>query len=404
MCKGGSLTRVLDLGFHPHSDHFPTKIQVEEGDNERYPLRLVSCGDCGLLQIDYLVNPKILYQTDYLYQSLATTKTGSAHFKNLADGIAEGYAIPKGSLAVDVGSNVGSLLNYFKEFGFRVLGVDPADNIAQIAIENGIPTVADFFDSRVAKEIAGMHGKAHVITGTNVFAHLHEIDDAVAGMKEFLVDDGIMVVEAPYAVDLIEQMAYDTIYHQHVGYLSVKPMERYFRRFGLELFNIKKSGSHGGSLQYHVGHAGKRQVSPLVSQFIKEENEYGLYSLSRLSRFAEDVSIQKREMTELLIRLKKEGNRIVGLSAPAKGNTLLNYCNVDNTILDFVTEKNPLKIGRFTPGTFIPIYDDERLLKEQPDFALLLAWNFASEIMKNLEEFKKRGGRFIIPIPRPTII
>ena len=402
MCKGESLAPILDLGHQPHSDHFPTKEQLNEHE-ERYPLRLVSCGDCGLLQIDYLVNPKILYQTDYLYQSAATTTTGNKHFKDMAHEVCTAHDILKGSLAVDIGSNVGALLHSFKEEGMRVLGVDPAD-VAKQAILNGIPTILDFFSTRIAKEIVEEHGKAHVITGTNAFAHLHEIDDAVLGMKTLLADDGVIAVEAPYVVDLIKELQYDTIYHQHVGYLSVKPMAAYFKRFGLELFGIKKSDYFGGSMRYYIGHEGKHVVSDDVSRYIEEESAFGLYSLPRLQKFADDVEQHRRDLTELLLKLKKEGKSIVAISAPAKGNTLLNYCNIDKTILNFITEKNQLKVGRFTPGTFIPIYDDARLLAEKPDYALLLAWNFATEIMKNMEAFKKGGGKFIIPIPHPKII
>ncbi|MBI2048127.1 MAG: class I SAM-dependent methyltransferase [Parcubacteria group bacterium] len=403
MCKNGSLLPVLDLGLQPHSDHFPTKEQLNK-PTELYPLRLVFCNDCGLLQIDYLVSPKILYQTDYVYQSLSTTKTGSAHFENLAKNVCKEYSIPKGALAVDIGSNVGSLLQCFKNEGLRVQGVDPAEEMARTAIKNGIPTIIDFFNTKVAEQIIARNGgKAHVITGTNVFAHIHDIDNAVTGMKKLLADDGVIVVEAPYVRDLIEHMEYDTIYHSHVGYLAVKPMERYSRRMGLELFALKKSDMHGGSLQYYIGHTGRHPISSDINHYIEEEETYGLYDYARLKKFAEDVLVQKKELVELLLGLKKEGKRIVGISAPAKGNTLLNYCGIDNAVLDFITEKNPLKVGRYTPGTRIPIYGDEKLLEEQPDYALILAWNFAKEIIKNLEEFKKRGGRFIVPVPKPEI-
>jgi len=403
MCKNQTLLPVLDLGPQPHSDHFPTKEQLEK-DTELFPLRLVFCNDCGLLQIDYLVDPKILYQTDYIYQSLSTTKTGSTHFQNLARNICQEYSIPEHALVVDIGSNVGALLQCFKSEGLRVQGVDPAEDIARTAIESGIPTVTDFFDTEVAEQIIARNGgKAHVITGTNVFAHIHDIDSAVLGMKNLLADDGIIVVEAPYVKDLIDGMQYDTIYHSHVGYLAVQPMERYFRRMGLELFALRKSDMHGGSLQYYVGHKGKHEVSKDIDRYIDEEGGYGLYDHARLNKFADDVLKQKNELMELLIELKKDGKSIVGISAPAKGNTLLNYCNIDNTILDFITEKNQLKIGRYTPGTCIPIYGDEKLLEEQPDYALILAWNFADEIMNNLKEFKERGGKFIVPVPKPTI-
>ena len=408
MCKNDFLVPVLDLGLQPHSDHFPTEEQLKKKDEERYPLELVFCSGengCGLLQINYLVNPKTLYQTDYLYQSLSTTKTGGAHFENLAREICRDFSIPEHALAVDIGSNVGFLLQCFKNEGLRVQGVDPAEEMARTAGRSGIPTIVDFFNKDVAEHIIERNGgTAHVITGTNVFAHIHDLDGAVSGMKELLADDGVIVIEAPYARDLIEHMEYDTIYHSHIGYLAVQPMERYFRQMGLELFALKKSDMHGGSLQYYVGHMGRHSISADIDRYIQEEVEYGLYDYNRLKEFADDVLKQKDELIEHLMKLKKEGKRIAGISAPAKGNTLLNYCGIDENVLDFITEKNPLKIGRYTPGTRIPIHGDEKLLEEQPDYALILAWNFSKEIMKNLEEYKKRGGKFIIPIPQPMIL
>lgn len=402
MCKGANLSLVLNLGHHPHSDDFvePERLRQEM---HFFPLRFVSCQDCGLLQIDYLVNPDILYKTNYVYES-STTATGRAHYNQMAREIVDRFTVPKNELVVDIGSNVGVLLQGFKDAGMRVQGVDPASIPAQKAIGNGIPTIVDYFTKQIAGRIAVTQGAASVITGTNVFAHLYEIDDAVEGMKQLLLRQGVIVIEAPYALALIEHLEYDTIYHQHIGYLSVKPMKAYFLRFGLELFDVVPRDIHGGTLRYYVGHKGVHPIMPSVEDYIVKEISFGLYDRERLAKFAKDVEAQRFALITLLHDLKAKGKRIVAISTPAKGNTLLNYCNIGMIYLDYATEKASLKVGKHTPGTYIKIESDAKLLEDQPDYALILAWNFSKEIMANLEEYKKRGGKFIIPIPEPKII
>lgn len=402
MCKSGKLDLVLDLGHQPHSDSFPTKEQLDDVEI-RYPLRLVSCASCGLLQLDYLVNPSILYQQDYLYVS-STTETGRRHYRDMANDLCRRFAFPRGSLAVDIGSNVGVLLGAFKENGMKVLGVDPAPIVGAQATASGIKTIVDFFSSRVAAQIKKRFGSATILTGTNVFAHLHELDDAVDGMKKLLTKDGVIVIEAPHAQTMIENLEYDTIYHQHVSYLSARPMKAYFARMGLELFDVEELPIHGGSLRYFVGFPGSHAVQSNVERIIKKEEVRGLYDMKRLSQFARNVKKQRRALLALILDCKSKGKRVVALSAPAKGNTLLNYCALDATFLEYATERNPLKIGRYTPGVHLPIFSDEHILLNKPDYALILAWNFAEEIMRNMTAFKKGGGKFILPIPKPTII
>lgn len=402
MCKHGELIPVLDLGFHPHSDAFLRKEQLNECE-ATYPLRLVHCPQCGLLQIDYFVDPGILYQEEYLYQS-STTETGRKHYTEMARSIRDRFAIPSTGLAVDIGSNVGVLLGGFKEAGLKVLGVDPAQKIAEIANKNGIETIVDFFSEAVAKSIRERYGAASVITGTNVFAHLHELNDAVLGMKLLLDEGGVIVIEAPHALPLVENLEYDTIYHQHIAYLSVRPMRDYFSGMGLELFDVEENTMHGGTLRYYVGNIGKHTVEQSVQKNIDAEEAFGLYSMPRLARFAADVREQKLALVEMLMRFKREGKRIVALSAPAKGNTLLNYCHLDSSYLDYATEKNPLKIGRYTPGMHLPIHGDDKLQTDKPDAVLILAWNFADEIIAKLGDFRSGGGQCIIPVPKPRIV
>ncbi|MES2966734.1 MAG: class I SAM-dependent methyltransferase [Patescibacteria group bacterium] len=402
MCRSSKLSLVLDLGVQPHSDDFLDTPRLNEVELF-FPLRLVSCGECGLLQIDYFVNPDILYRTNYVYES-SITASGVAHYKKMATDISEKFNFPNGSLSVDIGSNVGVLLQGFKEVGFTVLGVDPAEKVAAKANNAGLETIVDFFSSDVAKKIIAEKGKAKVVTGTNVYAHLHDIDSATEGIKELLDEDGVLVIEAPYALDMIEHVEYDTIYHQHIGYLSVRPMIAYLKKFNLDLFDVEYKKIHGGTARYYIGHAGKHEIQPVIAESLNAENSFGLYDAVRLEKFAHDVYEQRVQMVNMLNGLKAEGKKIVGISAPAKGNTLLNFCGIDNYYFDFITEKSTFKQGLYTPGTRIPIVTDEQLLEVQPDYAVILAWNFSEEIMKNLAVYKERGGKFIIPIPYPTIV
>ncbi len=401
MCRGSDLFLVLDLGHHPPSDAFlkPSQLLDQEVN---YPLRLVSCRRCGLLQIDYIIHPEILFQRDYPYES-STTKTGREHYYSMAEDIDKKFSAPQGSLVIDIGSNVGVLLQGFKNLGYKVLGVDPSETAGQKAIDSGIDTIIDFFNEEIADKIHQKYGSAKVITATNCFGHIFELDSTVRGMARLLSKNGVIVAESPYALDLINNLEYDTIYHEHVCYLSVKPIKHYLKRFGLELFDIKKSPIHGGSMRYYIGLKGKHPVKKSVNLCLTDE-EKDLYSEKKLKNFASKVKNQRTALLNLIMDLKKQGKTVVGVTAPAKGNTLLNYCKLDVNYLDFLTEKTQIKIGRYSPGMHIPVYSDDHLLKKKPDYALILAWNFADEIMANLSEFKKQGGKFIIPIPKPKII
>ena len=401
-CGTSELKPVLDLGHHPPADSFLTPERLGQPEAS-YPLRLVSCRSCGLLQIDYLVAPEILYQDEYPYES-STTRTGRTHYHGMARQIVERFGFGPESLALDIGSNVGVLLQGFVEQGLRVLGVDPAHPAAERANHAGIETLVEFFNEQVAEQILSSHGPADVLTGTNVFAHIHELHSAVRGMKSLLSTKGILVIEAPHSLELVEHLEYDTIYHEHIAYLSVKPMAQLVAGFELQLFDVEPQTIHGGTLRYYLGHPGAHPVSHRVGDMLAAEEISGLYDPQRLQRFGQDVRSHRLELITLLTRLKSEGKTIAGVSAPAKGNTLLNYCHIDDTFLDFLTEKTEMKIGRYTPGTHLPVFGDEKLLEAQPDYALILAWNFADEIMANLQEYRDCGGQFILPIPTPRIV
>ena len=402
MCKSPSLTQFLDLGFTPPSDQFLRKEQLLEPE-VYYPLKVMVCSECGLAQLSYVVSPEVLYRHDYPYES-SLTKMGQLHWAEFAQTTVKRLKLGSDDLVVDIGSNVGVLLEAFKNQGTRILGVDPASNIVRIAERRGIETLNEFFSIDVARKILSEKGHASVITGTNVFAHIDDLDSLMKSVDILLNEHGVFIIEAPYFVNLIKNLEYDTIYHEHLSYLSVKPLLRFFSRFGMEVFDIEQRDIHGGSFRVYVSRAGKMPISPVVFELLKSEEEMGVHTLNLLNQFSQAVQHNREELVWLLRQLKHDGKRIVGVSAPAKGMTLLNYCRIGTETLDFLTEKSKLKIGRVSPGMHIPVVPDDKLLEEVPDYALLLAWNFAEEIMGNLSSYRDRGGKFIIPIPRPRIV
>ena len=402
MCESQKLFEFLDLGSTPPADEFKTAEQLREPDTY-YPLQVWMCEDCGLAQLGYVVPPEILYQNDYPYES-STTQAGRDHWAGFAGSVVSELGLKPGQLAVDIGSNVGVLLEAFKNNGMQVYGVDPAPNIVEKARERGIDTICAFFGMESAQDIVDAKGRASVITGTNVFAHINDLTAFAQAVKILLADDGALIIEAPYFANLVADCEYDTIYHEHLSYISVRPVTKFFQRFGMEVFDVQQTEIHGGSLRIFVSRTGRKTVSPEVARLVAHEEETGLHTEETLSAFTVAVEQNRKNLLGLLYRIKIEGKSIVGLSAPAKGMTLLNYCGMGKEVLDFVTEKSPLKIGRFTPGGHIPVVPDEELLRVQPDYALLLAWNFAEEIMRNLDEYRRAGGRFIIPIPTPRFI
>jgi hypothetical protein len=402
VCDSGRLTCFLDLGNHPPSDQFREEKQLNDPVTF-YPLNVHLCEDCGFCQLGYVVPPEILYQDNYPYES-STTETGKKHYHDFAESVVNDYGFGKGDLAVDIGSNVGVLLEGFMLLGLDIRGVDPASNICAIAEKRGIPTINDFFGKAAAEAILAEHGPASVITGTNVFAHVDNLNAFMDAIKMLLHPaKGIFVIEAPHLLHLITSLEYDTIYHEHLSYISIEPLLAFFAKFGMEIIKVEQKDIHGGSVRIFVSVRGNYAVDKSVPEVVAMEEAERLRDLGMLTGFARRVERNKAELNSLLHKLKDEGKRIVGVSAPAKGMTLLNYCHIDRQILDYVTEKSKLKIGLYTPGGLIPVHPDSRLMEDRPDYALLLAWNFAEEIMRNNQEYRDQGGKFIIPIPSPTI-
>ena len=402
MCKHEHLSEFLNLGTHPPSDNFLSESQLVKSE-KTYPLNLLLCQNCGLVQLGYVVPSDLMYNSEYPYET-SMNKSGVEHFIQAANSIYNKLELNQNSFVIDIGSNVGILLSGFQQKGVKVLGVEPSSNIAKKAINVGIDTLSDFFSITLSKKILNSHGKANVITGTNVFAHIDDLDDFVSSVQILLDKDGTLVIEAPYLKNMIDNIEYDTIYHEHLSYLSLTPMVKFFQTKNMDIFDVEFYPIHGGSLRYFICNKDQKEISDNVKKLMKSEFDYKLHSIENLKKFSKSVEKQKSELIKLLCDLQKNGKKIVGLSAPAKGNTLLNYCNIGTSFLDYITEKSTLKIGKYTPGTHIKILSDDFLEEDKPDYALILAWNFASDIMKNNSKFIKQGGKFIIPIPSPKII
>ena len=400
MCGNEELYEFLDLGFHPPSDAILSKEDLSEPEVQ-FPLKVLQCQNCGLTQLSYAVNPSLLYGYQYKYES-SMTQTGRNHFFSMADSICNKFNLDNNSFVVDIGSNVGILLEGFKKNGMNILGIDPAPEISKKANDRGIETWQEFLNPNVAHKIFSKKGKAKIVTATNVFAHIDDKKSLMESLEIILDEKGSFIIEAPYLTDLIKNLEYDTIYLEHLEYSSVKPLNKFFKKYDMEIFDIEKYGIHGNSIRVFTCREGEKPISRNVGRFVKLEEEAGIYEKKNLDSFAKRVENHKKDLTNLLRNLKGEGKRIIGISAPAKGNTILNYCNIGTELIDSLTEKSIIKRGHYTPGMHIPIIGEEEIIGKV-DYGVVFAWNFSDEIMKNNQEFSMRGGKFIIPIPYPII-
>ena len=402
-CSKNDFQMFLNLGKFPPADQF-LSTPFSKNKAKRYPLEVVVCKNCGLVQLNYTCSEKILYQQNYPYESDITNE-GRNHWKAFAKDIIKRFKLGNNDLVMDIGSNVGELLINFANEKIKVCGVDPAKNIAKKAIKRGIPTITDFFDEKIEKILINKKIFPKIITGTNVFAHINNIEGAVKVIKNILKPDGVLVIEAPYLKNLIAGLEYDTIYHEHLMYLSINPMIKLFKKFEFEIFDIQFKNIHGGSIRVFVKHKnGPFRISSKIKKISNNEIKEKLNSIKTLSKFSKGVESHRKNLRDLLKKLKSKGKKIACVGAPAKGMTLLNYNKLNNDIIEFVTEVSKLKLNKYCPGTDLKILNDNKLIANDIDYALILPWNFKNEIMKNLKEFKKSGGRFIIPLPKIQII
>lgn len=398
VCGSSAPNKFLSLGHQPPSDAFVTKEQLESPE-VTYPLDVLFCKTCSLVQLGYAVDPDVLFR-DYVYNS-GTNNSLRANFKNLVDRLAAKYNLAPGDFVVDVGSNDGTLLEHYLPYGIQVLGIDPS-SATSLAIKKGIPTLIDYFNVDTAKKARREYGAARIITATNVFAHVRELDSFMRGLLELLGEDGVFISENGYVVDMVEGMQYDAIYHEHLRYYSVTSLTALFARYGMEMIDVERIPSHGGSIRVFASKKGSRPVSGNVDALRTLEEKSGFTALPRYEEFAKNVRATKVALLDIVRNLKKGGARIFGIGAPAKGNTLLNYCKLDETHIDCLVEKSALKIGLYSPGMHIPVVDESHLFEEQPGAALLLSWNLAEELIPKI---RKQGykGTFIIPNPVPRI-
>lgn len=400
-CGSSDTALYLSLGTTPLANSFLAEKDLGALEPS-FPLDVYLCRNCGLSQIDYVVPPENLF-TNYVYFT-STSDLVHRHAQYLASSFKERFGLTGRSFVMEIASNDGCVLSYFKKTGVRTLGVEPARNIAKVAIEAGIDTYVDFFSDGTAGKIREKYGRPDVVIARHVFAHVPEIGGFVRGLKDILAPGGVIAIEAPYLVDFVEKTEFDTIYHEHLSYLSIKPMARLFRSNGMEIFDAEHVDIHGGSLIYYIGHAGEHRPTGRLAGFVAKEKAGGYDRLETYEAFAGRTAKIKADLTGLLKDLKAQGKRIAAYGAPAKGNTLLNYCGIGRDTIDFVVDKSPYKQGLFTPGTRLPVCGPERLLDEMPDYTLMLAWNFAEEILQQQQEYRKRGGKFIVPIPGVTVV
>jgi SAM-dependent methyltransferase len=383
------------------ANRFLRKNQLGEPE-PKYQLDVYFCPRCFLVQLGEVVSPETLFR-DYVYVS-GTSNTLRNHFQGLATQVEEFAKLKQSSLVVDIGSNDGTLLRCFQKIGTRTIGIEPATNIARISQEHQIETINDFFSKDVALGIS-KEKKASVVLATNVFAHVDDLNDFVQGVSLLLEDNGVFVIEVPYLADLLQKMLFDTIYHEHLSYFGVAPLVTLFNEFGMRIVDVKRIDSHGGSIRVYVTKSSsdlERKES--VDLILRVEKEIGLSSLQTFLNFGSQVNVLKGKLLSMLKQFKAEGKRMVGYGAPAKGNTLLNCCNIGGDLLDYIVDESPLKHGLYTPGTHIEVIPTKYLREDKPDYALLLAWNYASEILEREQEFRRKGGKFIVPIPEPKVV
>jgi len=400
ICKKNDLTEILDLGNHPPPLILLSENELKTKSEPLFPLKLFLCEVCGLVQLDDAVDPELLFR-DYSYTSSASVSFKN-HLHSFAKKIVEKYRLTKDDLVIDIASNDGTLLQGFLSHDVKVLGIEPS-NVAKLAEEKGVTTVNDFFDEKIANEILQKYGKAKIITATNVFAHIHKLDSLMNGIKVLLDDDGSFISENHYLKDLIEKLEYDTIYHEHLRYYGLSQLVTLFEKYDMEVYHVERIPTHGGSIRVFACQKNTHEITSSVVSLLMEEKEMRLTSKQTLLDFAEKVHENKSELLYILKKLQSEGKKVVGISAPARSCTVLNFCNIDSSLLNYITESSSLKIGKFTPGTHIPIKSDSFLNDEQPDYALLLSWHLKDSIVPKLRQngFK---GKFIIPLPSPKII
>jgi hypothetical protein len=403
MCNSIRLTKIVSLSPTPPGNDFLKKDEL--GRHEHlYPLDLYFCEDCFHVQLGHVVNPLVLYQKNYTYVS-ATSNQFVNHLKNYVTDMTEKFSFDSNSLVVDIGSNDGTCLSFFQDKGLKVLGIDPATEIAIKASENGVETIADFFSHDLAIKLRKIYGPASFITSHNACAHIDNLFDVIKGVECWLDEDGVFVLEVGYLVDVYLNTWFDTIYHEHLDFHTVSPFEKLFDRAGLEIIDVDRISPQGGSIRVIAQKKnGKFLRESSVDELINLEHELGLDKAKTFHEFENKINLVRKNLYKLVKELKANNKSIAGFGAPTKATTLMSHFKIDESILDFIVDDNPLKQGLYTPITHIPVLPAEALYERKPDFVLILAWNFADPIMNNHKKYSDEIGKFILPMPFPQVV
>ncbi|MCK5640709.1 MAG: class I SAM-dependent methyltransferase [Gammaproteobacteria bacterium] len=401
VCGSTDLELIIDLGHHAPCDSLLAASQLNEAERV-YPLRFLYCHTCTLAQIDYVVAPDELFFADYPYRSGITT-TLKSYLQSTALPLIEKFGLTQGSFVIDLGSNDGTLLQGFLAQGMQVLGVEPT-NIANIAIENGVPTMQAFFVLSTSEDIVKTHGHAQVVTAANMFAHVAKLGELLRGVEHVLDDDGIFLTESHYVMDLLDTVQYDSIYHEHLKYYSLRSIIKLFEHFNFTVVDAERIPNYGGSIRVFAQKGKDRPTRSRLGDLLEAEEEAGLYDVQTYHAFAEKVLQAKLDLQNLVLAAAREGKQVVGVGCPGRASTLVNYSNIDPVLMPYIAEQSTsLKLGMFLPGKHIPVVDEQRMFDESPEYALMLSWHYAEPIMKKLRA-KGLKSQFVLPLPHVHIV
>lgn len=401
VCGSEKLEPVVNLGHQAPCDSllWPKNLNQSE---QTYPLNFVRCSECSLAQIDYVVPPEILFYADYPYRS-GITETLRNNLRSTATTIINQFQLQKDSLAIDIGSNDGSLLSGFKDGGMSVVGIEPTD-IADIAIKDGINTIKAFFSEKIAKEVVEKYGNASAVTAANMFAHVAKLGELIRGVEYLLEDGGVFVTESHYLLDLMETVQYDSIYHEHLKYYSLRSLIRLFDPYDFTVVDVERIENYGGSIRVFAVKGKGHKISDRVTVLLAEEERFGLYDRPVFDEFAEKVAKSKKDLMEFVVEVRKRGERVAGVGCPGRSSTLMNYCNIDSDLIPYIAEQSTsLKLGLYMPGMHVPIVDEEILFRDPPEYVLMLSWHYWRPIVNNL---RKKGlkSKIVLPLPEVKVL
>lgn len=402
-CSRSTLHSFVDLGVTPLSNAFVKEEHLGKYETF-YPLHAYVCSSCFLVQLEQFESPEQIFG-DYAYFS-SYSNSWLEHAERYTHQVISSFGLDEHSNVIEIASNDGYLLQYFKQRGIQVLGIEPASNVAEAAIEKEIPTIIEFFGSRLAAELMSQNRGADLLIGNNVLAHVPDLNDFVSGMKILLNKEGIITMEFPHLLQLMLHNQFDTIYHEHFSYFSLLTVQDVFVKHGLAIFDVEELPTHGGSLRIYAKHKADstKKKTKRLQDLLERERTYKLDTLQAYLAFSEQVKQVKRDIWNCLIELKNKGKQVVGYGAPAKGNTLLNYCGIGKDVMDYVVDRNPYKQGLYLPGTRIPIYPPEKIRETEPDVVLIMPWNLSEEIMAHTSYIRQWGGKWIRLIPEPEVL